>query len=243
MSWVGIKSEVLDLYLSTKGFAVCKAGRLECTRDSEGIEATFAALAQWLEKAPTRARLNVFFSAGLCRPFLMAQLPPLNPHETERALQSAALKRTGLGGPCEVWIDPMEGAGKRVAAAVELSVLQKLQALPRLVGKRHKLLSAQPLWSEWLRIALHKDPRAACVVLQECDAVTVLSGDADQYDIATTVVRGAQDSVTTEAVARLLLTVDLETRPAMQGLAVLHGSSGLAEELKSVLSPVLEVTA
>jgi hypothetical protein len=242
VSWVGSKSGVLGVYLSTKGFSVCRADRLEYTRDSDGIDATFLALGQWLEKTPARATLNVFFSAGLCRPFVMTQLPTLSPDETECALQAAALKRTGLSGPCQVWTDPTEGPGKRVAAAVDLSVLRKLQALPRSVGKRHKLLSAQPLWSEWLRVALHENPHAACVVLHECDAVTVLSGDADQFDIATTVVRGGQDSVTTDAVARFLLTVDLETRPAIQGRAVLHGASGLAAGL-SVLGSVLEVTA
>ena len=73
MWWAG--SKPYDVYLGTRAFAVCRGVEVQHVQAVAGQHAGIEALGAWLSKGQPRRRLRVWLSGGLCRPFIVREVP------------------------------------------------------------------------------------------------------------------------------------------------------------------------
>ena len=209
MWWVGSRPH--DVYLGTRGFAVRAGDGEPVWQETDGLQAGLDAFVAWLGQAQRKAKLRLWLSGGLCRPFVMQAVPGVSGEaEWQRVAVAMAPAQTGLSGPCVVWLSKSaQSEAARVAVAVEQQVLQRLQALVEDAGTRHRLVSMRPWWSEVLRVALLRDATSPALAVQDCDALTVLAGTGVGFDTATTLSPIADRGSADAALARWLLTADV----------------------------------
>jgi hypothetical protein len=207
--WVGSRPH--DVYLGTRGFAVCAGDGKPVWQETGRLQAGLDAFVAWLGQVDAKAKLRLWLSGGLCRPFVMQAVPGVSGEaEWQRVAAAMAPMQTGLAGPCEVWLSKSaQRKTARVAVAVEQQLLQRLQALVEDAGTRHRLISMRPWWSEVLRAALLRDAALPALAVQDCDALTVLAGTGDGFDTATTLTPIADCESAHAALARWLLTADV----------------------------------
>lgn len=113
MLWAGSKPR--DLYLGTRAVAICDGADVLLSAPVQGFAAGVSQAQSHLAKAPLTGRLRVWLSGGLCRPFLLPDLPGIHgAAETLRVASRLASERTGLGSDCRVWLDaPRRGSPSR----------------------------------------------------------------------------------------------------------------------------------
>jgi len=68
----------------------------------------------------------------------------------------------------------------------------------------------RPWWAELLRSVLRRDPRAPMVAVHDCDSLTVLAGQGEAIDLATTLTPMADAEAADAALARVMLAVDVQ---------------------------------
>lgn len=209
MWWVGSRPH--EVYLGTRGFAVCKGDGEPVWQETDSLRAGLDTFAAWLGQVEPKSKLRLWLSGGLCRPFVMQAVPGVSGDaEWQRVAAAIAPAQTGLAGACEVWLSKSGQRGAaRVAVAVEQQVLQRLQALVEGAGGGHRLVSTRPWWSELLRVALLRDATLPALSVQDCDALTVLAGDGEGFDTATTLTPIADRESADAALARWLLTAEV----------------------------------
>ncbi len=239
---VGNKRALLTVYLSLDGFVAIQVERILNINVTESNRDSLDALKRWLISSSFDGSIQVFLSGGFCRPFIAKVPAELSGQEADIAWKAAASSRTGLSHDCKVWRDELDSRDGKVAAAVETSVIDKLQALVQLPGRKLKIESIQPAWAEWLRASLTADSSTACTVLRETDSTTVIAGEGDLFELATTLV-GMSDLATTEAaIERMLLVTDcVKSRPrqAVIGLKPSGSPFNKASKLKLLLEEIL----
>lgn len=195
----------MDVYLGTRALLIADAAGAPLHAVAvDGFDATVAALEAWLGERTGRLRLRLWLSGGLCRPFLFA--PAAAVRSTDEALRIAralAPERTGLGGPCEVWLD----GGGAMAVAIAQPTLARLRAL---ADRRTRVVAIRPWWAELLRAALARDGGTRVVAVHDCDSLTVLggAGAGDGFALATTLAPMLERDAAVAALTRLLLTLD-----------------------------------
>ena len=194
MWWAG--SEPVDhLYLGTREVAWCNSAGLQHMSSVTGLNEGLAVIGKPLaaQSPRLRRRLRIWWSGGLCRPFLLE--PPDNLASEEELLQLAAAlapKRSALNAPCRVWMDTAV-EGKRLVVAVAESTWLACTEMTERAG--WQIATAGPWWADALRIGLVGGPIDA-ISVRDCDSVTVLGGADDRFERATTYspIVGDQDA-------------------------------------------------
>jgi hypothetical protein len=216
--WAG--SKVHDLYLGTRRLAVCQGMQNLLMQGTADLDASFSTLAGWLADTRTALRLRVWLSGGLCRPFLLPAVAGLSRgEELSRAAGAMASERCGLPGPCRVWRAssprPSPEAGE-VAVAVQEALLQRLEEAVYQAGRKHRIMSLRPWWSDLLRQALQRDPALPMLAVRDCDALTLLAGTGNHFDMATTFSPVIDDDAAQAALARATLTASVAAEAVLR---------------------------
>ena len=209
MWWAGFRA-VTHVYVGTRRVAWIAASGQSGSAAVQGITQALDVLAQaWPASRgwPLR-RVRVWFSGGLCRPFLLPQ-PAELASDAELVSLAAALApaRTALAGPCKVWLEGQRiGAPTvkrlilRACAAIQESTWQQTNDLALRAG--WKLISARPWWSEALRAGLLAD-EASAIAVHDCDSLTALMGGDGEFETATTYAPIADEDAAEAAWRRL----------------------------------------
>lgn len=235
----GNKRPPLAVYLCSDGFSVARGKTVLHSRAGQGLNAIVETLRQWLLANPMRCDMEIYLSAALCRPFI-ANIPGiLTGTEAEVAWQAAASLRTGFGRECRIWKEELLANGGQIAAAMETSTFQELLSLRNLGFRYPRATSIKPAWSEWLRVAMSKDPTAECVILHEPDAVSVLAGNGPQFETATSVINNGDGAWMRASIERLLLVAQSEGKSPVEGRLALAGVTKVFQQA-SALGPLLE---
>lgn len=216
MWWAGSKPH--DVYLGSRGFAVCKGAEKVMVRSVEDVDGSFQLLAGWLAEAQPRQRLRVWLSGGLCRPFMVSAVPGVTSREDwQRVAAAMAPMQCGLPAPCRVWLSPLERNGHaRVAVALEEAVSARLIDAVVAARRKHRIVSIRPWWSQVLRQALQREPAVPVLAVRDCDALTVLAGSGNQFDSATTLSPVFDAEAAGAALVRMLMTADVTTEQTLQ---------------------------
>ena len=209
MLWAGAKP--IDVYLGTRGFAVCAGAEIVVSRHTSSFDEGLAGLGAYLSEAGARPRIRMWLSGGLCRPFVLS---PIQGVKTESELMQVATglapEWTGLVPPCTVWLDRAALNTPRVGVAVESArldrVLTAVHTKPRALGK---LISIRPWWSDVLRSALAIRPEAVVVAIQDCDSLTVVLGSSKAISVARTLSPVMDRNAADGGLARTLLSSDI----------------------------------
>jgi hypothetical protein len=230
-----------DLYLGTRAFAVCHRRERVLARPVVGFEAALAAMREWLDETPTRLTLRIWLSGGLSRSFVVQPVPGVQTEEElRRVAVTLASRLTGQLGACKVWMDHGKLEQPRVAVAVQRSDLDKLEEVVKVFGRRHRITSIRPWWSEVLRTALRRQPHAAAVATQDCDSLTVLVGQGETFEVATTLTPVIDCETADSALARLLLSADVPEGRAVVGRLMLNRESDQEGDVTAALSALME---
>ncbi len=225
MLWAGSKPR--DLYLGTRAVAICGGADVLLSAPVQGFAAGISQAQSHLAKAPFTGRLRVWLSGGLCRPFLLPDLPGVHgAAETLRVASRLASERTGLGSDCRVWLDAPRRDEARVAVAVAQDTLDLvMQGL----GSRWRIESVQPWWVEVLQLALSRKIKPVAVGVQDCDSLTVLIGRESGFSVATTISPLLDEAAADSAFTRTLMSANVDPDEALRARLVVGGSpSGAA---------------
>ena len=233
MWWAGSKAH--DVYLGTRAFAVCQGSERLQVQAVEGFEGAIAALGEWLKTLRGRPRLRIWLSGGICRPFILPQLPGIKSRvELLRATSALAPQRTGLSGECRVWVDRNSA---HMAAAVQQG---RLDELFEATGSA-QIKSIRPWWAELLRVVLQNEPQVPVIAAHDCDSLTLLAGRDGRFDIANTLSPVRDRETADAALARMLLSVESEAGQELIGrLTPLDKSPGVFSRPEIAMSPCVE---
>ena len=232
-------SRALDVYFGTRAAAICDGMEVLLAEPSNGFEAGVAAVHKKLASHVGKRRIRAWLSGGLCRPFILPSLPGVNgAHEILRVATMLANERTGLAGACRVWLDAPRRGEARVAIAVAVQTLDRLQEG---VGNRFRVDSIGPWWVDVLRVALLQKAAPVAVGVQDCDSLTVLIGPVGGFEVALTVSPVADDASADSAFTRALISADVAPGPQTFGRLVLGGAMAVRSP-GSALGSLLEVS-
>jgi hypothetical protein len=207
--WAG--RQPLDIYLGTRAAAICRGNTRLWSTQCNGFNEGLGLLRSELHSGDMRQRIRVWLSGGLCRPFVMPAVDGVrNSIEARRIAHAMAPSATGLQGSCEVWVEDRRQAGSRIAVAMSDNTLKALLDLSG--DRRSRVVSIKPWWCEVLRATLAQSPRPAAIGVRDCDSVTILLGDGDEFEMATTVapVQDAESARTAFARAALSSSVEIQ---------------------------------
>ncbi len=221
MLWAGSKPR--DVYLGTRALAICDGSDVLLSAPAQAFEAGVVQAQVHLANAPYTGRLRVWLSGGLCRPFLLPELPGIHgAAETLRVASRLASERTGLGTECRVWLDAPRRGEARVAVAVAQDTLDRvMQGL----GSRWRIESIQPWWAEVLQLALSRKVKPVAVGVQDCDSLTVLIGREGGFSVATTISPLLDDAAADSAFTRTLMSANVDPDEALRARLVMGGSA------------------
>jgi hypothetical protein len=198
--WAG--SRVHDVYLGTRGVAVCLGGQVLLARSAEGFDGALAFFNEWLETERKRPRLRIWFSGGVCRPFIVPAVEGVKANaERMKIARALAPQQTGLSGDCQVWLERRSADEAFVAVAIERARLTQFEKVVASSMHKVQVVSARPWWGEVLQHARGCDPALAALGIQDCDSMTVLVGRGDTYELAST-----YSPITNEDAGRAALT-------------------------------------
>jgi len=183
-------------------------------------DAALAALSPPLAKLGGRSKLRIWLSGGLCRPFIVPAVPGIRGTvEWQRTAAALAPQRTGLAGPCRVWVDAVKGDAPRVAVVMQESWFEQLMAFVEANRTRgHSLASIRPWWADVLRAAHARDPQLRAMATQDCDSLTVLVSappNEGGFSLASTLTPVTDRDAAESALARLLLSADVDAAQSL----------------------------
>lgn len=211
MSWAGFRAA--DAYVGTRLVAWNGPTGNWCS-PADGLEDALDQLGRRMkaERNWMRRPVRLWWSGGLCRPYLLRRPEHVAGEEELAAVAKAmAAQMTGLVEPCRVWMEEMITGAERVVVAVEETTW--LRCTASVHGSGWKLMSAGPWWAEVLHMARARTS-AEVVGIQDCDSLTVFSGNTRNFDLATTYAPIA-DEVSAEAVWRRAISM----RPSVSATA------------------------
>lgn len=239
--WSG-GSKVSDVYLGTRALAVCEAGASVLATDVESFEAALGGFAQWLDAVPSRRRLRLWLSGGLCRPFIVPSVQGVaNESEIQTVASALAPQHTGLTGPCTVFVERNAVSAPVVAVAVQEDRIRRIHDLMASAARKPKLLSIRPWWAEVLRHSLVHEPTLAALGVQDCDSMTVLIGrEAGRFETAATYSPITDQGTAQSVLMRALLSADVAENGELVGRLVLQCQSGAEGFVGLALGPLAE---
>jgi hypothetical protein len=233
-----VGSKVSDVYIGTRAFAVCEGGLPLVAADAEGFDVALSGFAQWLNVhgMPSRRRLRLWLSGGLCRPFIVPAVHGIvNDSEMQTVASAMAPQLTGLASPCVVFVERGVSAAPVVAVAVQEDRIKKIRDLVVSSARKPTLISIRPWWAEVLRHSLVGEPTLAALGVQDCDSMTVLIGrKSAMFETATTYVPVTDQGTAQSVLTRALLSSDVADGSELVGRLILHrrhdegGLDGLA---------------
>lgn len=236
MLWAGSKHR--DLYLGTRALAICDGADVLLSAPVQGLEACVSQAQSRLADSLYTGRLRVWLSGGLCRPFLLPDLPGVRGvAETLRVASKLASDRTGLGSDCQVWLDAPRRGEARVAIAVTQETLNRVE---QGLGSRWRIESIQPWWAEVLQLALSRQVKPRAVGVQDCDSLTVLIGSEGGFSVATTTSPLLDEAAADSAFMRTLMSANVDPDKSLRARLVLGGST--AGTAASSLGSLLEIS-
>lgn len=182
-----------------------------------GVDALFKRASEaadrpwWRTKRPAR----VWLSGGLARPFLCGPLAGLKRwHEVISLAQATAPDATGLASPCHVEVQEWPHPHASLAVAVNVDTAYAVHAAARSHGMAVR--SLRPWWAAAFNHAIAAHNEARLVVVIDADATTVLGGQSDCFDTATSYVPSPSPDQTDKLIARMALTAGIAQDEAMQ---------------------------
>ncbi|HEY4080822.1 MAG TPA: hypothetical protein VGM81_09005 [Burkholderiaceae bacterium] len=187
------------------------------------------------------AKMRIWLSGGLARPFLFNAPDGASEADLRRIAAALASEQTGLEGDCEVWVEKSGKGGSRMAVAMQVATHQAL--LKRFgASKRQTLLSMRPWWADVLRASLRERQDLQGIAVQDCDALTMLTGQGDRFDSAQTMSPVFDQPTADAALMRRLLSMDIDAAAVRRArLVVEAGSTSMAVDV--AMKPYLEIQA
>lgn len=182
-----VGSNTADLYLGSRLVVLRVPPLPVATEVVKSADQAFEVATRWMTAIQPRLRFNVWLSGGFCRPILVETLPGVRGvDEIHKSIQALAPQRTGLAGPCQVWVERRGAQQSCMAAAVSSSQLDRIIDVVR--GSGHRIRSIRPWWSAAMRGVLACEGAPAHMLgVQDCDSVTVLIGSDIDFEFASTV--------------------------------------------------------
>lgn len=210
-------ARVLDLYLGTRLAVLCDGNRLLERQQVPDAATGLAAAAEWLGPLAQRAKLRVWLSGALGRPFIVEAVAGLRgSDETRRVTQSQAQRALGCQEPCRVWMEQSTRHGQRVAAAAsEVWLGQVEQTMAQL---KWPLNSIAPWWADVLRhqsaaakrrAMAGAGPQAWVLAVHDCDSLTVLAGAGKHFNWLRTVAPIDDAASARAALSRSMLSQNM----------------------------------
>lgn len=202
MSWAG--SDPLDLYLGTRAVMLARGASAEAAHATEGWPASQQCLARVVEALPRQVTVRVWLSGALCRPFVMPAPAGLKTEdERRRAMEAFAQRACGFDGPVRVQWQEARKDRPIIGMAMDAAMLAHIKAgLARL---RVRMLT--PWWMAALNHQLKQAPDTACIAVQDCDALTMLTGEAACFSQASTLAPSHDASMAMAGYRRLQLAM------------------------------------
>ena len=169
-----------------------------------------------------RARVDLWLSGGLARPFVCGPVTGLAGWlEAEAFAASGAGEATGLETPCRVRLEEWPGRAPTVATALDAALAEAIESFA--ASRRITWRSVRPRWAAALDELLAQRPSAMLFALAEEDALTLLCGTRDvesavsHLQLASTYAP-APDQVHAQALwHRLMLSQDVQPDGAWFG--------------------------
>ena len=161
----------------TRGWAAHTAPALGLAHWAQEIEQQHAS--RW-----RRARVSLWLSGGLARPFLTGPVEGLTTwSEADAMAAAAAPQATGFDGPCRVRLEDWPGDAATLGTAIEESFALAIDEVAR--ARRITWLSVRPRWAAAIDEALGQRPSTSIVAFADADALTLLGG-APPHEAGTT---------------------------------------------------------
>lgn len=189
MWWAG--SGLTHVYIGSQQWATQEHGAAPHWRASPDWNTAVDHLCRAMTALNGRRRMAVWLSGDLCRPMMLPERADLASFSECQALANAvASARTGIAGPCQVWLDTSSHHSPAVAVSAAL-----LAAVTQGLGKVARVESIRPWWAVALEHALKVKPKARAVGILEARSLTALGGDDGRFDWATSAapLEGAAD--------------------------------------------------
>ena len=220
-------SSAHHLYVGSRCVALFDAQSRLWAQAVDGVDAALAALRERLQQNERPLRLRVWLSGGLCRPFVMPPVPGVKGRsELQRVAAAMAPQSCGFSGECSAWVDDGRNGAPRLAVGLQQSTLQ---ALLEAIGT-HRAVSVRPWWAELLRAAVAREAALPALAVQDCDSLTVLTGNGDGFATAATLSPIVEREAADAALARLLLSTDVAPgQELVARLSPLHEAAAPAE--------------
>jgi len=205
--------EPVDVYLGTRGVAVCRGSDVLHVAQPGSAEACRAELRRWAAHGrPPGLRWRVWLSGGLCQPWLVSVAQGVS-SVAERALVArASLAGLGLAPDARLWIEPATLDQSAVAVALDPATANFADAWPRESGAR--LVSLRPWWAEALGHGLRRAARPDAVAVVDCDSVTWLAADGAGFSQAKAFTPLTEPAAIAQTIARQKLGMAAE-RPVV----------------------------
>ncbi|MFT7775420.1 hypothetical protein [Roseateles sp.] len=224
----------MDVLLGKTSWSVCRGDELLHSEWGLAPADTLRSLTEWLRTGASgkwwrRTPLTVYLTGGICRPFLLPELPPLRKAEQRLAIDAAAKARTGLTEPLQVWLSPLLSGGADGARKHQFGAVLTHKDLADLVAalrrvRRMRLASIQPVWSLALEVSVSASSVESnpldLLLVQDADAITLLAGapqseaesdgQASGFAAALTVDGALDASGQRNAVMRLVSGLEVE---------------------------------
>ena len=142
---------------------------------AQGLERCAREIGQRHSSRWRRARVDLWLSGGLARPFLCGPLAGLtNWREAETFADAVAPESTGLDGPCRVRLEDWPGDAAVVGTAIDAALADAFDAVAK--SCRISWRSIRPRWAAALGDMLAQRPSTRLVAVAEEDALTLLCG-------------------------------------------------------------------
>ncbi|MBQ0935091.1 hypothetical protein [Ideonella paludis] len=172
------------------------------------VAAALALLGKPAGRGWRRPKLQVWLSAGWCRPLLVPQVAGLQSWAEAEALalaQAQTQAAVGLEGGATVWLNGWPGDGPQLACVASLALLNALQKQTQALGVQ--LAAVRPWWTESQTTQGTEQGAEPTLLLAECpDGVTLLKGDNTQVSWANTWIPAPKGAARDAMLQRLSLS-------------------------------------